>query len=87
MPPPASEVAPPPGHGSRELLFEGEEEFRRCAVFRRRELGRGMRLPGPAVVEQDDTTTIVHPGQEAVVDRFANLIITPTRSAKETDDG
>ena len=37
----------------------------------------GMRVPGPAVVEQDDTTTIVYPGQEAAVDRFANLVLTP----------
>ena len=85
--PAGSETAPPPEHGCRELLFEGEAEFRRCAVFRREELGRGMRLPGPAVVEQDDTTTIVYPGQEAAVDRFGNLVITPVpRSAKEPSD-
>ena len=86
----------PAEHASRELLFEGAAEFRRCAVFRRRDLRRGMRLPGPAVVEQDDTTTIVYPGQEAAVDRFANLIIAPApaavagaapRSAEETADG
>ena len=50
--PPGGEAAPPPERGSRELLFEGEAEFRRCTVFRRKELRRGMRLPGPAVVEQ-----------------------------------
>ena len=70
-------AAPPPAHASRELLFEGEQEFRRCPVLRRAALRRGMRLPGPAVVEQDDTTTIVYPGQEAALDRFANLVITP----------
>ena len=92
----ASAGAPAAEHASRELLFEGAAEFRRCAVFRRRDLRRGMRLPGPAVVEQDDTTTIVYPGQEAAVDRFANLIIAPApasvagaapRSAEETADG
>ena len=85
--PPGGEAAPPPERGSRELLFEGEADFRRCTVFRRKELRRGMRLPGPAVVEQDDTTTIVYPGQQAAVDRFANLIITPTRSVQEEIDG
>ena len=76
---------PPPEHGSRELLFEGEARFRRCAVFRRADLRRGMRLPGPSVVEQDDTTTIVYPGQEAAVDRFANLVITPTPAPSSPD--
>ena len=72
----AADGRPPPKHASRDLLFEGEAGFRRCAVYRRAGLRRGMRLPGPAVVEQDDTTTIVYPGQEAAVDRFANLVIT-----------
>ena len=78
--PAGSDGAPPPEHASRKLLFEGEAVFRRCAVFRRRDLRCGMRLPGPAAVEQDDTTTIIYPGQEALVDRFANLIITPTQA-------
>ena len=77
--------SPPPEHASRELLFEGEARFRRCAVFRRADLRRGMRLPGPSVVEQDDTTTIVYPGQEAAVDRFANLVITPTPAPSSPD--
>ena len=81
--------APPMAHASRELLFEGEREFRRCPVFRRAALRRGMRLPGPAVVEQDDTTTIVYPGQQAAVDRFANLVITPppAPSSRDPADG
>ena len=69
----------------RELLFEGEAGFRRCAVYRRADLRRGMRLPGPSVVEQDDTTTIVYPGQEAAVDRFANLVITPVPAPSSPD--
>ena len=67
----------PPQRTSRELLFEDDERFRLCAVYRRADLRRGMRLPGPAVVEQADTTTIIYPGQAGAVDRFGNLLITP----------
>ena len=66
-----------PGRTTRDLLFEGKEKFERCTVFRRADLRCGMRLPGPAVVEQDDTTTIIYPGQGGAVDRFGNLVITP----------
>ena len=79
-------LTPPPQHTSRELWFEGEERFRRCAVFRRADLRRGMRLPGPAAVEQDDTTTIIYPGQDGTVDRFANLVITRTAGSEESTD-
>ena len=35
----------------------------------------GHRLAGPAVVEAEDTTALIHPGQAAHVDAFGNLII------------
>jgi N-methylhydantoinase A/oxoprolinase/acetone carboxylase beta subunit len=35
----------------------------------------GNRLRGPAIIEQMDSTTVVHPGQDASVDRFGNILI------------
>jgi N-methylhydantoinase A/oxoprolinase/acetone carboxylase beta subunit len=32
-------------------------------------------MHGPAIVEQLDTTTVIHPEQEAVVDEYRNSII------------
>jgi N-methylhydantoinase A len=44
-------------------------------VFERGDLGPGAVFTGPAIVEQVDTTTVVHPGQPVTVDGFGNLII------------
>ena len=57
-------------------MFFGEaDRFVDCPVFDRGDLGPGVRLAGPAVVEQMDTTTVVHPGQVIVVDGWGNLLI------------
>ena len=45
------------------------------AVYRRERLLAGHRLPGPAIVEQMDSTTVILGGQEARVDDRANLVI------------
>jgi len=33
------------------------------------------KLVGPAIVEQLDPTTLIHPEQEATVDEYGNIII------------
>jgi N-methylhydantoinase A len=45
------------------------------AVFRRADLRPGQSFVGPAVVTQDDCTTVVPPGMAALVDEYANLRI------------
>ena len=32
-------------------------------------------ISGPAVIEQLDTTTVIHPEQQATVDDYRNLIV------------
>ena len=39
-------------------------------------LGPGCILTGPAIVEEIDSTTVIHPGYIAQVDRFGDLILT-----------
>ena len=70
-------------------LFRGEnpeaalKQFRRayfdgwvdCPVYAREKLGNGNRLAGPAIIEQVDSTIVIHPGQRAHVDCFGNVII------------
>ena len=46
-----------------------------ASVYARERLQPGHELPGPAVVEQEDSTTLIHPGFRARVDRFLNLIL------------
>jgi N-methylhydantoinase A len=38
-------------------------------------LGPGNEVVGPAVVVQDDTTTVIEPGYRGAVDRFGNILI------------
>jgi N-methylhydantoinase A len=44
-------------------------------VYRAEELRPGNELAGPALVEADDTTVLVHPGQRLWVDGYLNLRI------------
>jgi N-methylhydantoinase A len=46
-----------------------------CCVYDRARLGPGHRLAGPALVDQMDATTLLLPGQSAVVDPFLNLLV------------
>jgi len=41
-------------------------------------MGAGCVIEGPAVVEEIDSTTVIHPGYQAQVDTFGNLILTST---------
>ena len=36
-------------------------------VYRRESLGAGLTLTGPAIVEEPDSTTVVHPGDTLIV--------------------
>ncbi len=46
-----------------------------CPTYSRAVLPLGFRFEGPAVVEQDDSTTLVEPGSTATVDEAGNLIL------------
>ena len=47
-----------------------------CPAYDRGRLIAGNQLVGPAVIEQFDSTTLLHPGQAALVDELGFLIIT-----------
>jgi N-methylhydantoinase A len=61
--------------GQRRLYDPESGRFLDAKVYDRTRLGAGDQLPGPAVVEQFDSTTIVLNGQAARVDRFGNLVV------------
>ena len=60
----------------RRVYFRDERDAVACPVYDRERLGAGDALRGPAIVEEWNTTTIVHPGQRLGVDDYGNLIIT-----------
>jgi N-methylhydantoinase A/oxoprolinase/acetone carboxylase beta subunit len=49
--------------------------FVATAVYDRTRLPLGSSVPGPAIVEQTDTTTVIPPGYAAAVDPSGNLRI------------
>ncbi len=60
--------------GTRRARFDGAAV--ETAVYQRERLDVGHEVKGPAVIEQLDSTIVIHPGQVARVDRFKNLLIT-----------
>ncbi|WP_431324072.1 hydantoinase/oxoprolinase family protein [Rhizobium sp. YTU87027] len=76
--PPLLEIAPATGPVEPRFSVEGWFSGRSwiTGVFNRSDLMAGHGLHGPAIIAQDDTTTVVPPGFELQVDRFGNLVIT-----------
>ncbi|GJD53021.1 Acetone carboxylase beta subunit [Methylobacterium crusticola] len=64
-----------PAAASAQVWLDGAA--RRVAVYARADLLPGQTFAGPAVVTQDDCTTVLPPGFAARVDEYANLRITP----------
>ncbi|MCG6122319.1 MAG: hydantoinase/oxoprolinase family protein [Microvirga sp.] len=59
--------------GKRRVYFAGE--WRETAIFERLKLPVGAEIPGPAILEQPDTTILIEPGVTGTVDRFGNVIL------------
>jgi N-methylhydantoinase A len=63
----------------RPVYFAEAGGFVDCPIYRRYKLGSGAVIDGPAIIEEMDSTTVLHPGFRATVDRYGNLMLTPTR--------
>ena len=62
-------------HG-RRAYFPETEGFVDVPVYDRYRLRAGARVPGPAIVEEREATTVVGPGDQLAVDGHHNLLIT-----------
>ena len=62
---------------SRDVDFD-THGVHQTDIYDREQLGAGVTVPGPAIVEESGGTTVIFPGQQARVDRFGNLHITTT---------
>jgi N-methylhydantoinase A len=56
----------------RSVCFE---EWTQTPVYDRADLRPGTRLSGPAIVQQPDTTVLVEPRMDVLVDRHHNLLV------------
>jgi N-methylhydantoinase A len=61
--------------GQREVYFPEARKQLLCTVYERYQLKSGNWIDGPAIVEEIDSTTAIHPGYCAIVDVHGNLLI------------
>ncbi|MDA0322848.1 MAG: hydantoinase/oxoprolinase family protein [Verrucomicrobia bacterium] len=59
--------------GTRPVIFDAVEHD--TPVYNRATLGTGSAIDGPAIIEQPDTTVVIEPGQNLVVDRLGQILI------------
>jgi N-methylhydantoinase A len=68
--------------GHRWAYFPEVDGYRETPVYDRYQFHAGFRLAGPALVEENETTTVIPPGWAAEVDRHGTLIIRAGDGAK-----
>lgn len=68
--------------GSRPACFDESGVCIETPTYAREALLAGHALTGPALIEEDGTTTVVLPGDSLKVDRFGNLVITHAAGKK-----
>jgi N-methylhydantoinase A len=81
--PPARKLDPggaPEPKERRPVYYAEADGYVDCPIYDRYALPAGARLAGPAIVEEFDSTTVVHPGFSVSVDETGNLIIERERS-------
>ena len=68
-------AAEPVATSPAQLRQLGYEKEVLVLHYRRADLPAGLRLVGPAVVEQLDSTTVIPPGVDAEVDEYLNILM------------
>ncbi len=64
------------------IYFEGKH--RKAKVYDRSKLKAGQKVPGPAIVEEMDSTTLILPGHEGTIDKVGNILIRPAGKSGTT---
>jgi 5-oxoprolinase (ATP-hydrolysing)/N-methylhydantoinase A len=61
--------------GARKAWFPESGGFVETPVFSRYALTSGQRIAGPAVIEENESTTVIPPGDSVEIDALGNLVI------------
>ena len=67
--------------GDKRRVFN-QGKYLDVPVYLRREMGRGQRVTGPAILEQRDSTVWILPDWTAEIDRIGNILITAPNGKK-----
>jgi len=54
-----------------------EGQYHAAAIYERSKMSIGLHVPGPCIVGEMDSTTVILPGYAATVDSVGNLVINP----------
>jgi N-methylhydantoinase A len=69
------QVGDPPIKTTREVYFEELAQSIDTPIYERAVLGTGAQIIGPAIIEQLDSTTVIHPKTRASVHSGGNIIM------------
>jgi N-methylhydantoinase A len=61
--------------GARECFFGPEHGWVRTEVMDRGDLTAARKVPGPAIIEEDSSLTVVLPGWTARLDDWSNIVL------------
>ncbi len=67
----------------RLVVFDDPERPLEAHILWRPNLAAGSEIAGPALIEEPNSTTLIGPGDRAVIDSFGNIIITLREGAHE----
>ncbi len=59
----------------RKVFFPETKGFTNCSVYDRYKLFKGAVIEGPAIIEERESTTVILPEDQGVVDEYGNLMI------------
>jgi N-methylhydantoinase A len=72
---PATVGGAPAANGTRKLFNTRTADYEKVPVYARDTLSPGMRIPGPAIVSESQTTTVVAPDFDAHIDGRGYIIL------------
>ncbi len=67
--------------GRQQLRHSADGEAAEAPVFLRQQLAPGQATTGPALITEEQTTTVVPPGWQACIDEAGSIVLTRTGSA------
>lgn len=68
-------TTPPTPPTQRPVYFSPTQGWQQARVYQRSDLRSGNQIPGPALIEEYASTTVIFPGDQLTVDPLGNLII------------
>ena len=63
-----------PRKENRSVFFEGPG-FHDTPIYERKLMPGGYRVEGPAIIEEEFSSTVLIPGSVATIDEFNNIVI------------